>query len=303
MKKGWIIALGLLFIGILGAYLYYNRLKNNAEAEGGAYDGTLKPRVELSRFDFENITDEEISMNMYILLDNPLPVGLTGRNVDYSFYINDQEMVKESYEKTVTVNAQDSTTLTLPAKLDAKKLTGVLEDLERRDVDSANYRLRISFDTDVPILGEKKINIDQTRRLPAYHLLQIKVEDIDYGKLSLKAMDVAAKVNIINKNKLPYNIIDTHYSVVIDGKEIAEGEQTEPILIDKESTTAVVFPMTVKPGKVLGLLPKALFDKKDTPYAITFRCKILDKNNNPMFQQSKFVTTIKGTLLDFKKNK
>ncbi len=61
--------------------------------------------------------------------------------------------------------------------------------------------------------------------------------------------------------------------------------------------------MTVKPGKALGLLPKALFDKKDTPYAITFRCKILDKNNNPMFQQSKFVTTIKGTLLDFKKNK
>ncbi len=199
MKKGWIIALGLLLIGILGAFIYYNRLKSNAKAEGGAYDGTLKPRVELSRFDFENITDDEISMNMYILLDNPLPVGLTGRNVDYSFYINDQELVKESYEKVVSVKAQDSTVIALPAKLEAKKLTRVLDDMERRGVDSADYRLRISFDTDVPILGEKRINIDQTRRLPAYHLLQIKVEDIDYGKLSLKAMDIAAKVNSSTK--------------------------------------------------------------------------------------------------------
>ena len=303
MKKGWIIALGLLLIGILGAYIYYNRLKSNAEAEGGAYDGTLKPRVELSRFDFENITDDEITMNMYILLDNPLPVALKGRNVDYSFYINDQELVKESYEKVVTVNAEDSTTLALPAKLKAKKMVALLEDLDRRKIDSADYRLRISFDTDVPILGEKKINIDQTRRLPAFHLLQFKVDDIDYGKLSLRAMDVAAKVNIINKNKLPYNVTDLHYTVVIDGKEIAEGAQDEPILVKKEATTPVVFPMTVKPGKALGLLPKALFDKKDTPYEITFRCKILDKNNNPMFQQSKFMTTIKGTLLDFKKNK
>ena len=60
MKKGWIIALGLLLIGVLGAFIYYNRLKSNAKAEGGAYDGTLKPRVELSRFDFRNITDDEI---------------------------------------------------------------------------------------------------------------------------------------------------------------------------------------------------------------------------------------------------
>ena len=303
MKKGWIIALGLLFIGIVGAYIYYNRLKSNAEAEGGAYDGTLKPRVELSRFDFENITDDEITMNMYILLDNPLPVALKGRNVDYSFYINDQELVKESYEKVVEVNAEDSTTLALPAKLKATKMTRVLEDLERRNVDSADYRLRISFDTDVPILGEKKINIDQTRRMPTYHIPQFKVEDIDLGKFGFNNMDVAAKVNIINKNKFPYNITDTHYTVVIDGKEIADGVQAEPILIKKESTTPVVFPVTVKPGKALGLLPKALFDKKDTPIEITFRCKILDKDNNPMFQHSKFVTTIKGTLADFMKKK
>lgn len=299
MKKGWIIALVLLLLGGIGAYVWYSRLKNRAEAEGGAYDGTLKLRVELSRFDFRNITDDEITMNMYILLDNPLPIALKGTNVDYSFYINGKELVKEKYEKTVVVKSQDSTTIALPAKLEAKKMTAVLKDLEDRKVDSTNYRIRITFDTDVPILGEKKITIDQTRRMPIYHVPQFKVEHLDLGKFGFKNMDVAAKVNIINKNKFPYNIIDTHYTITVDGKQIIEGDQPEPILIKKESTTPVVFPLTVKTGKAIGLIPKALFDKKETPVEVFFRCKVLDKNDNPMFQHSKFVTTVKGTLADF----
>ena len=299
MKKGLIVVLVLLLLGGIGAYVWYSRLKNNAEAEGGAYDGTLKPRVELSRFDFRNITDDEITMNMYILLDNPLPIALKGTNVDYSFYINDQELVTEKYEKVVEVLAEDSTTIALPAKLAAKKMTAVLEDLDKRGVDSANYRLRISFDMNVPILGEKKIRFDRTQRLPTYHIPEFKVEKINLGKFGFKETDVAAKVLIINKNKFPYNITDTHYTITINGKQVIEGDQPEPILIAKESKTPVVFPLTVEVGKAIGLLPKVLFDKKDTPVEIVFRCKVLDKNKDPTFQKSKFVTTVKGTLAEF----
>lgn len=301
MKKGWTIALLLLLVGCIGAYVWYSRLRNEANAEGGAYDGTLKPRVELSRFDFTDISDDNISMNMYLLIDNPLPIEFKARKVNYSFYINGQELVNDSYEKVVSLQSKDSTTIALPAKLKAKKMTQVLKDLEQRGVDSTNYRLRTTFDLDVPILGERTFTIDETRRLPTYYIPQVKVDDIDLGKLSLKSMDVAAKVNIINKNKFPYNITDTHYTITINGKQIAEGDQPEPILIKEQSTTPVVFPVTVKPGQALGLLPKALFDKKDTPYEVVFRCKILDKNNNPMFQESKYMSTVRGTLADFKK--
>lgn len=303
MKKGWIIALVILLIGCLGAYIWYSRLKTNAEAEGGAYDSTLKPRVELSRFDFQDISDDVITMNMYLLVDNPLPIGFKAHKVSYSFYIAGQELVNDSYEKVVQLKSQDSTVIALPAKLKATKMTNVLKDLENRGVDSTDYRLRTTFDLDVPILGERTFTVDQTRHMPTYHIPQFKVADIDYGKLSLKAMDVAAKVNIINRNKFPYNITDTHYTITVDGKEIAEGDQAEPILVKKEATTPVVFPLTIKTGKAIGLIPKALFDKKDTPVTIAFRCKILDKNNNPMFQHSKFITTLKGTLADFTKKK
>ncbi len=303
MKKGWIIALLLLLVGGIGAYVWYSRLKNEANSETGAYDGTLKPRVEMSRFEYTDISDNAISITMHLLIDNPLPVSFKARNLDYSIYINGQEVIKDSYAKAIQLKSKDSTTIALPAKINAKKLTAVLEDLEQRGVDSTSYRIRTTFNLDVPILGERTFTIDQTRRLPTYHIPQVKVDDIDFGKLSLKAMDVAAKVIIINKNKFQYSITDTHYTITINGKQIAEGDQAEPILIKKEATTPVIFPVTVKPGQALGLLPKALFDKSDTPFEIAFRCKILDKNNDPMFQNSKFATTIRGTLADLKKLK
>ncbi|QHV95875.1 LEA type 2 family protein [Spirosoma endbachense] len=301
MKKGWIIALAVLLAGAIGGYSWYSKLKSNAAAENGPYDNTLKPRLELSRFDFTDISDDAITMNMYMLVDNPLPVGFKARQLDYTFYIADTPVVVDSYKKPIEVKSGDSTLIVMPAKLFSRKLTKVLETLERRNIDSTTYKIRASFALDVPILGEKIFAATTERRLPTYHIPTIKIEDIDFGKLGFKRADVAAKVNVRNKNKFPYNFTDTHYTVTIDGKQIAEGDQPEPILIKAQSTTPVVFPVTGKPGKTLSVLPKMLFDKKDTPYVIDFRCKVLDKNDNPMFKNSKFIATIKGTLDDFKK--
>ncbi|GAB4054371.1 hypothetical protein [Spirosoma litoris] len=88
----------------------------------------------------------------------------------------------------------------------------------------------------------------------------------------------------------------------IDGKEIAEGYQPEPILIKKQATTPVLYPVTVKPGQTLRLFPKMLFDKKDTPFLVTLRCKLIDKSGNLSFKNSKMRTVIRGILADFKKD-
>lgn len=303
MKKGWIITLALILLGSISTYIVYNRLKTNARAEGGPYDDTLKPRLEMSHIDLTNISDEEVSLTIHLLIDNPLPVGFRANKVDYTVLIADTPVVTDAYAKPIQVKSSDSTLIALPAKLKLKTLKQVLQTLERKGIDSTTYAIRTTFALDVPILGERTFAVTSSHRLPTYHIPQIKVEDIDFGKLNLKSQDVAAKVAVTNKNKFPYNITDTRYTVTIDGKQIAEGYQPEPILIHAQSVTPVVFPVTGKPGKTLSVLPKMLFDKKHTPYTIAFSCKIIDKSGNLSFKNSKLVATIRGTLDDFKKKK
>jgi LEA14-like dessication related protein len=302
MKKGWIIAIVLLLLGIAGAYIWYSRLKNEAASEKGPYDNTLKPRLEMTTMEITEIDDDQITMNVKLLVDNPLPIGFQARRLSYTVLIANTPVVEDAYEKPITVESGDSTLVTLPVRVINKKLLTVLNTLDQKDIDSTNYTVRCRFDLDVPIVGERTFTQTITRRMPTVYLPKIEIDDIDFGKLGLKKTDVAAKVNVTNKNNFPFQFTDAHYTVAIDGKEIAEGEQTDPIIIKKQGTTPVVFPVTVKPGQSIGLLPKMLFDKKDTPFVVTFRCKIITKDDNPMLSNSKMKALIKGTLADLKRD-
>ncbi|QJW91248.1 permease [Spirosoma taeanense] len=302
MKKGWIIALTLLLIGIVGAFIWYSRLKSNAAAEGGPYDNTLKPRLEMSTIDIHNIDDDYIDMDVRMLIDNPLPVGFKASRLNYTVLMANTPIVEDKYEKAIEVKSGDSTYVTLPMRVMIKKLSTVLETLDKKGIDSTTYTVRSTFDLDVPILGNRTFSQTFEKRLPTFYIPKIKVEDIDFGKLGLKRTDVAAKVNIVNKNKFDFSFTDTRYTVSINGKEIAEGYQPEPIVIKKQATTPVVYPITIKPGQTLELLPKMLFDKKDTPFLVTMTSKLIDKSGSVMLNNSKFNTTIRGTLADFKKD-
>ncbi len=147
--------------------------------------------------------------------------------------------------------------------------------------------MRSQFDLDLPILGNCTFNATITRRLQTIYLPAITIEDIDLGKLGLKRTDVAAKVAITNKDWFPLNFTVTEYTVAIDGKEIATDHQPEPLLIKKQATTPAVFLVTVKPGWSLGLLPKMSLDKEDTPFRMTLRCKLIDKDSSTMFNKSR----------------
>lgn len=302
MRKGWLIALGLLLLGSLGAYIWYNRLKSNALAEGGPHDDTLKPRLEMSTVNITHIDDDVIKMTVKMLIDNPLPVGFKANNLRYTVFMAKTPVVEETYAKPISVASGDSSFITLPMEVKVQQLSKVLKTLDRKDIDSTLYGVRAAFDLDVPILGERTFTQTFEKRMPTIYVPKIKVEDLDFGKLGLKRTDVAAKVSIENKNKFPFSFTDTHYTVTIDGKEIAEGSQPEPVRIKAQGTTPVVFPVTMKPGKTLGLLPKMLFDKKDTPFLITLRSKLLTKGDNDMLQNSKMNTVIRGTLADLKKD-
>ncbi|KAA9356195.1 MULTISPECIES: LEA type 2 family protein [Larkinella] len=301
MKKGGLIALGLLLIGFIGAYIWYQRQQKRAADE--PHGTVLTPRLELASFLITDIDDDQLTMNMKLLIDNPLPVGFKAKRVDYEVYIDTALVMKDSYRKTVELEAGDSTLVTLPVKLLYKRFMNVLKQLDQQNADSTVYTIRSTFDLDVPVLGQRTFSVKTEKKLPTLYLPTIKVTAIDFGKISLKQTDLAAKVAIGNRNKFPLNFKDTHYIVSIDGDVVAEGSQPEPILIKEQAVTPVVFPVTLKPGKFDNVALKALFDKKNTNYLIEFRSKMISPDGNSALDDSRIVNRIKGTLADLKELK
>ncbi len=140
MKKGWLIVLIVLLIGGIGAYIWFRNVKEKRTAEGGPHDDTLKPRLEMTRMAITDIGEDTIRMNLYMLIDNPLPVGFKSPSMDYTFYIANTPVMVDAYKKPVEVKSGDSTLIVLPAKLVYKTLAKVLQTLDRKDIDSTNYK-------------------------------------------------------------------------------------------------------------------------------------------------------------------
>ena len=297
MKKGWLIALGLLLAGFIIAFIWYKRQERIAENE--PYGTTLKPRLEFSDWEITDIDADLVKMKARLLIDNPLPVGFKAKRMNFEFLIDTTVVTRGDYPATIEVESSDSSTIVLPMEIPLKKMEALLSRLDRNNIDSVYYTVRSRFDLDVPILGDRTFTNTTRMKLPTYYIPTLKVEKVDVGKIGLKETDLAMKVNIENRNVLPFYFFDTHYTVSIDGKEIAEGYQPDSILIKKQDITPVIFPLTLKPGKLLGMTGKLLFDKKDTPMVINFRCKVIDRSGNNMFKNSKMVVKIEGMMNEF----
>jgi LEA14-like dessication related protein len=299
MKRGWLVAPGLLLLGFVGAFIWYNRLKSNANAETGAYDDTLKPRLELSTLTITDIGDDDVSLTVQLLVDNPLPVAFRANDLRYTVFVAKTPVLEERYARPIQIDSGDSTFITLPMTVQVRRLNDLLETLDRKDIDSTTYGVRAAFDLDVPILGERTFTQTIEKRLPTYYVPEVQIADLDFGRLGLKRTDVAARVNVRNRNGFPFAFTDTHYAVSVDGKEIAAGHQPQPVRIGARTTTPVVFPVTVKPGQTLGLLPKMLLNKKNTPLLVTMRSKLISENKS--LKNSQMNITIRGTLADVAK--
>ncbi|RRA99888.1 LEA type 2 family protein [Larkinella rosea] len=301
MKKGWIIALGLLLIGFAGAYIWYQRQQKKAADE--PHGTVLTPRLELASFLITDIEDDHISMTMKLLIDNPLPVGFKASKVDYELYIDTAMVMKDSYRKTVELEAGDSTMITLPAKLLYKRLEYVLKQLDQQHVDSTVYTIRSTFDLDVPVVGQRTFSVKAEKKLPTFYIPTVKITDISFGKIGFKETDLAVKADIENRNKIPFSFKDAKYVVSIDGDVVAEGSQPEPLLIKAQAVTPAVFPVTLKPGTFDNVAWKALFKKKTTNFLVVFRSKLITKEGNSALDDSQIVNRIKGTLADLKELK
>ncbi len=299
MKKGWIIALGLLLIGCLGAYIWYNKVKQQTPDNGNP----LLPRFTMRQMNISDIGPDAMTVTVSTGIANPLPVTFRARELAYRVFIANREVVADAWKKPITVKANDSVQLTLPVRVLYKRLEDVLKTLDKKDIDSTDYRMEATFQTDVPIAGNKFVKIVVNRKLPTFYIPEAKVQDIDLGKLGLKRTDVAVTMRVVNKNKFPFYMSHSHYSVTIAGKLLADGEQASPILIRKQDITVYKLPITIKPGNTLSILPKYLFDKKDTPFQIDFSGHTSMKEHPSADDISRVKTIIKGTLDDLKKLK
>lgn len=292
--KKAVIILGVVALLIGGGLWWWNSHGSSGKKKGTETVEKLTPKVTVANVNITHLDAEKIKAICTVGLQNPLPVELTAQKLDYEVLIDSQRVIKDSYNKPITIQSSGQSSVQIPMEIASKPLARLLKYFDDKHIDSAHYVFKATVWVKVPIAGQKSFTFNLAKKLPAIRLPKIKPGKINIAKLGFKNTSMSMMLHVTNPGLIPIKLKDGKYDVTIAQDIRMDGLMGKIINIPAKGAQDVPVTLNMKTGKAGKIAWKMLFDKKDTPFKIDFSCKIM--SDNEILKSSKMAFTVKGTL-------
>jgi LEA14-like dessication related protein len=286
-----IFILVFLFIGV-SILLWYISRKNET------YPTFFKPRIELIHYKVKKLTHDSIDMDMELLINNPLPIGIKMDSLRYKIYIGGVEVIKSKHPKSIVLRGNESSSITLPVIIKKEQLTGTLKKLQNKNIDSTEYKISGSADVSILIFKNHSYHFNYSKILPVFVIPRVKVVNYKIEKLGLKHSRLLLNVQIENDNGFPYAFKETSYNIEMDHDHLASGKIDSTINVIANGRTMVNIPVDLSLAEALETKYDSWFHSSTTKYYVLFKAKIVSENNS--IEDSRLIMEAKGTLKDLK---
>jgi len=290
MKKKIILMLVILFIAIIASFLIWRSWGYVRDKDPNKT--FLLPRLELSQVDITSLTSEKTEMTVNVLIKNQIPLSFTADSLQYRIFINDREVMKDHYKKSITVKSNDISRISLPITIFNRDLISVLKANERQNIDSVEYRFRVSFFTN--ILFKKQFDVDIKKFLPLIHIPEVKSGHIEISSLNFSGAVFKLVVSIKNQNVFSLKSKNIAYELSIEDNKLIKGIIPGLTDIHAKSVTDLTIPIKIS-FKEVG---KTLFDllKKGNNVGYKLHLTFSIESENNMMKNSKVILESEGSV-------
>lgn len=275
MIKKVLLTLLFLFIALVAAFFIWRYVSYVRDKDPNKT--FLAPRLELSLVEISSLTPVKTEMTVKMLIKNQMPLSFTADSLQYRIFINDMEVMKSCYKKSITLKSDDSSWISLPITIFNRDLILVLKSNELKKTDSVEYRLEASFYTD--IVFRKNFNVDIKRLLPLIYIPEVKIEHIKIDSLNLSRAVIQLPVSIKNKNGFSLKSKDITYEFSIEDNKWIKGIIPGITDIKEKSVTELQIPVTISFKEVSKTLFDLLKNGSNVNYKLRLAFRIESENN------------------------
>jgi LEA14-like dessication related protein len=277
-----LVSIALFFIWL---YVDFARNKN-------PHKTFLLPRIELSIVEITSLTNEKIEMTVKMLIKNQLPISFTADSLQYAISIDGVEVIKSHHIKSIKLESNDSSWVSLPITILSNDLKSILNSNESKNMDSVEYRLQASFYTN--IVFRKKFDVDIKKDLPMIYLPEVTIEHMHIDSINFSRAAIRLLVSIKNQNLFPLEAKNMAYKFAIEEHEWIEGVIPGLTNIKAQSDTELQIPISISFKEVT----KTLFDllKKGNNVKYDLHLTFRVESENHMIQDSKVILESAGTV-------
>lgn len=296
------VILVLIFLIILGFLGFFIRQYIGFKKDKDLHKTFIYPRLEIADIEIKSYKAKTTDVEVRLLVKNQLPFGITLDSLDYEIYISDKKIINDKYKKTIKLIKDDSSWIFLPMTLDNEKLNKVLSSSDRKGRDSVEYRIRVSFYTD--IINRRQFEINKTRLLPLLYIPEVDVNKWKIDSLNFKRAIVLLDIAVKNKNNFPIELKNITYKIAIEDNEWIEGILKNPEKVRKNDVTYFQIPLRLSLKEVGKTIGDYIREGKDMQYKIdlTFNA-IADQDMVKTVQVSLEKGGTIRSVLDAKKDK
>lgn len=297
LNKTTKVLLIILLLVLAGAAVWYFYKQENGNSESG-----LKPRIEMGVARISNITDSTLGLNLDLWVHNPLPVGLDVESMDYTVKMGETAIIEDEYAKPFVVEGRDSSTISMAAQLKLIKLIQEIKEQDRLGNDSVDYHLESTLHLRKPFLGKDTLRLSKEKRMEVYHLPEVEVLDFDLEKFRLSKSEAILRLKFTNKNSFPMEFTNPRYSINVGKQDqVLKGSVQGGTQVKAKSTNIYEIPFKIDMGDLLKTAGQLLFQGKDLPFKLDFKCTM--KSPNPMVNNSTLNYIVDGNLRDLEQLK
>jgi len=290
MIKKIILILLFLFIAIIASFFiwrYWNYVRDKDPNKT-----FLLPRLELSELEITSLTSQKTEMMVHVDIKNQLPLTFTVDSLQYRIFINNTEILKDHYKKSISLKRNASSLISLPITIFNDSLSSVFKANERENVDSVEFHFHGSFFTD--IFFKKQFNVDIKRLVPRIYIPEVKAEHFEIDSLNFSRAVVHLLVSINNKNVFPFKAEGISYEVSIEDNQWIKGTIPGSTDIHAKSITDLTIPITISFKEVSKTLWDLLTKGNKVRYKLHLTFRI--ESDNKMITNSKVILESEGTV-------
>jgi len=290
MIKKIILTLLFLFIAIIASFFiwrYWNYVNDKDPNKT-----FLLPRLELSELEITSLTSQKTEMLVKADIKNQLPLSFTIDSLQYRIFINDTEILKDHYKKSISLKRNASSLISFPITIFIDSLSSVLNANERGNTDSVEFHFQGSFFAH--IFFKKQFNVDIKRLIPRIYIPEVNAEHFEIDSLNFSRAVVQLLVSINNKNVFPFKADNIAYEVSIEDNQWIKGSISGFTDIQAKSVNNLTIPITISFKEVSKTLWDLLTKGNKVRYKLHLTFRIESDNN--MIMNSKVILESEGSV-------
>lgn len=290
MIKKIILTLLFLFIAIIASFFIWRYWIYVHDKDPNKT--FLLPRLELSELEITSLTSHKTEMMVKADIKNQLPLSFTIDSLQYRIFINDTEILKDHYKKSISLKRNASSLISFPITIFIDSLSSVLKANELENADSVEFHFQGSFFTH--IFFKKQFNVDIKRLIPRIYIPEVNVEHFEIDSLNFSRAVVQLLVSVNNKNVFPFKADSIAYEVSIEDNQWIKGIIPGFTDIQAKSVNNLIIPITISFKEVSKTLWDLLTKGNKMHYKLHLTFRIESDNN--MIDKSKVILGSEGSV-------